>query len=80
MTMPERRPEVPVRAYAIWLNGYCLKLVDGQHEGKQLVNKQAIKIRRTPQAVVSPGNGDTAGSYYGFGWNVGYLEDGVLIR
>ncbi len=65
-----------VRDLAQWL---LFELADGQFEGKQLVNKQAIKIRRTPQAVVSPGNGDTAGSYYGFGWNVGYLEDGVLV-
>ncbi len=65
-----------MRDLAQWL---LFELADGQFEGKQLVNKQAIKIRRTPQAVVSPANGDTAGSYYGFGWNVGYLEDGVSV-
>lgn len=65
-----------VRDVVQWL---LLELADGRFEGKQLMNEQAMKIRRTPQAIISPGNVDTGGGvYYGFGWNVVYLEDGVL--
>jgi CubicO group peptidase (beta-lactamase class C family) len=59
-----------------WL---ILELADGQFEGRQLIRKEPLEIARTPQAIRTGPNAETGlDNYYGFGWGLEYLQDGVL--
>jgi CubicO group peptidase (beta-lactamase class C family) len=65
-----------VRDMVHWL---ILELADGQYEGRQLIRKDALEIARTPQAIRTGSNAETElDNYYGFGWGLDYLQDGVL--
>jgi Domain of unknown function (DUF3471)/Beta-lactamase len=65
-----------VRDMVHWL---ILELANGQYEGMQLIRKEPLEIARTPQAIRPGPNAETGlDNYYGFGWGVEYLQDGVL--
>lgn len=55
-----------------------LELADGQYEGKQLISKEALEITWTAQAQNGLSVRTGQPTYYGFGWDLDYLEDGVL--
>jgi CubicO group peptidase (beta-lactamase class C family) len=55
-----------------------LELAHGQYEGKQLISKEALEIAWTRQAQNGSSLRTGQPSYYGFGWILDYLEDGVL--
>jgi CubicO group peptidase (beta-lactamase class C family) len=64
-----------VRDLVHWL---LLLLADGKYEGQQLIRKEPLEIAHTPQ-IIRGKNGSTGlDNFYGFGWNVDYLPDGVL--
>jgi hypothetical protein len=58
-----------------WL---LLELADGRYEGRQLIRKEPLEIARTPQAITGTNGATGLDNYYGFGWRLQYLEDGVL--
>jgi CubicO group peptidase (beta-lactamase class C family) len=58
-----------------WL---LLVLADGQYEGQQLIRKEPLEIARTPQAIQGTNEATGLDNFYGFGWIVDYLQDGVL--
>jgi CubicO group peptidase (beta-lactamase class C family) len=62
------------RDMAQWLR---LLLADGQHDGRQLIAKDALQQTHVPASVrgVDPKTG--AAAFYGLGWNVDYREHGV---
>lgn len=65
-----------VRDMLHWL---IMELADGQYEGRQLIRKDALEVARTPQAIRTGSNAETGlDNYYGFGWGLDYLQDGVL--
>jgi CubicO group peptidase (beta-lactamase class C family) len=64
-----------VRDMVQWL---LLVLADGQYKGQQLIRKQPLEIARTPQAIRGENPFTGLGSFYGYGWGVEYLQDGVL--
>jgi CubicO group peptidase (beta-lactamase class C family) len=64
-----------VRDLAQWL---LLELADGQYGGQQLISKNALNIARTPQAIRAASTDTEPNSYYGFGWGLDYLSDGVF--
>jgi CubicO group peptidase (beta-lactamase class C family) len=64
-----------VRDLVKWL---ILELAHGQYEGKQLISKEALEIAWTRQAHNGSSIRTGQPSYYGFGWVLDYLEDGVL--
>jgi CubicO group peptidase (beta-lactamase class C family) len=59
---------------AQWLR---LLLADGQHEGRQVIAKDALQQTHVPASVrgVDPKTG--AAAFYALGWNVDYREHGV---
>jgi CubicO group peptidase (beta-lactamase class C family) len=64
-----------VRDMVYWL---LLELADGQYQGQQLIRTEPLEIARTPQAFRGPSPVTGLNSFYGFGWGLDYLEDGVL--
>jgi CubicO group peptidase (beta-lactamase class C family) len=62
------------RDMAQWLR---LLLAGGQHEGRQVIAKEALQQTHVPASVrgVDPKTG--AASFYALGWNVDYREHGV---
>ena len=62
------------RDMAQWLR---LLLADGQHEGRQVIAKDALQQTHVPASVrgVDPKTG--AAAFYALGWNVDYREHGV---
>jgi CubicO group peptidase (beta-lactamase class C family) len=64
-----------VRDMVHWL---LMVLADGQYEGQQLIRKEPLEIARTPQAIRGTNQSTGLDNFYGFGWNVDYLQDGVL--
>ncbi|HZB56850.1 MAG TPA: serine hydrolase, partial [Reyranella sp.] len=62
------------RDMAQWLR---LLLADGQHEGRQVIAKDALQQTHVPASVrgVDPKTG--AAVFYALGWNVDYREHGV---
>ena len=64
-----------VRDMVHWL---VLELANGQYEGMQLIRKEPLEVARTPQAIRTWPNTETGlDNFYGFGWGVEYLQDGV---
>lgn len=57
-----------------WL---LMVLADGQYEGRELIRKEPLEIARTPQAIRGKNQSTGLANFYGFGWNLDYLEDGV---
>ena len=62
------------RDMAQWLR---LLLADGQHDGRQLIDKAALQSAHVPAIVRSVDPTTGAAAFYGFGWNVDYREHGV---
>ncbi len=62
------------RDLAQWLR---LLLADGQHDGRQLIDKAALQRAHVPAIVrgIDPKTG--AASFYGYGWAINYREHGV---
>ena len=62
------------RDMAQWLR---LLLANGQHEGRQVIAKEALQQTHVPASVrgVDPNTG--AAAFYALGWNVDYREHGV---
>ncbi|TAJ84671.1 serine hydrolase [Reyranella sp.] len=62
------------RDIAQWLR---LLLADGQHDGRQLIDKAALQRAHVPAIVrgIDPKTG--AASFYGYGWAINYREHGV---
>ena len=62
------------RDMAQWLR---LLLADGQHDGRQVIAKDALQQTHVPASVrgVDPKTG--AAAFYALGWNVDYREHGV---
>jgi CubicO group peptidase (beta-lactamase class C family) len=64
-----------VRDLTHWL---LLLLADGQYDGQQLIRKESLQIAHTPQIIRGRDPFTGLDAFYGFGWNVDYLKDGVL--
>ena len=58
-----------------WL---LLQLADGQYGGRQLIRREPLEIARTPKSISGANVETDLDKYYGFGWALDYLEDGVL--
>jgi CubicO group peptidase (beta-lactamase class C family) len=65
-----------VRDMVQWV---LLVLADGQYQGQQLIRKEPLEIARTPQAFRGPNPATGLNSFYGFGWALDYLQDGVSM-
>ena len=52
-------------------------LANGQHDGRQLIDKAALQSAHVPAIVRSVDPTTGAAAFYGFGWNVDYREHGV---
>ncbi len=65
------------RDIAQWLR---LLLANGQHEGRQLIDKAALQRAHVPAIVrgIDPATG--AASLYGYGWAISYREHGVELN
>ena len=55
-----------------------LELANGQYDGKHLISKEALEMAWTHQAENGSSVRTGQPTYYGFGWVLDYLEDGVL--
>lgn len=64
-----------VRDLTHWL---LLLLANGKYEGQQLIRKESLQIAHTPQIIRGTDPFTGLDAFYGFGWNVDYLKDGVL--
>ena len=62
------------RDMAQWLR---LLLANGEHDGRQLIDKAALQSAHVPAIVRSVDPTTGAAAFYGFGWNVDYREHGV---
>lgn len=57
-----------------WLR---LLLSDGQHQGRQVIAKEALLQTHVPASVRSVDPNRGAAAFYGLGWNIDYREHGV---
>ena len=64
-----------VRDLTHWL---LLLLANGKYEGQQLIRKEPLEIAHTPHIIRGTDPFTGLDAFYGFGWNVDYLKDGVL--
>lgn len=64
-----------VRDMVRWL---IMLLADGKYDGQQLIRKEPLEVARTPQAITGTNPDTGLHNFYGFGWNLQYLPDGVL--
>jgi CubicO group peptidase (beta-lactamase class C family) len=62
------------RDMAQWLR---LILADGQHEGRQIIDKAALQSAHVPAIVRSMDPAAGTASFYGFGWAIDYRDHGV---
>ncbi|GER23091.1 serine hydrolase [Zafaria cholistanensis] len=65
-----------VRDLAQWIR---LQLAHGRHEGRQLIDEQALLATHVPEAVMGPPSTPAARTrFYGLGWNVTYDDQARL--